>query len=54
LLYPVAAVAKPCCCVAGGNGFEGIRDGLIECFFGSRFGVAEKLFELGPGFFDGV
>jgi hypothetical protein len=30
-----AAVAELCRSVVDGNGFEGIGDGLIECFFGS-------------------
>src|ERR1017187_7798625 len=54
LLYPIATVAEPSCCVGCSNGFEGIGDGLIECFFGSCLGVAQELLEFGPGLLDGV
>lgn len=40
LLYPIATMAEPSCCVGYSNSFEGIGDGLIKCFFGSRFCIA--------------
>ena len=50
----VAAVAEPSGGIFGVDGFQCIGDGLIKRLFGSCFGVAEELLELGPGFFDGV
>ena len=33
---------------------KGLSDGMVESFFRSCLGRAKQLFELGPGFFDGV
>jgi hypothetical protein len=46
--------SEPCCGVAGCDCFECVCDGLLELFGGSGFCHSEVLFELGPGFLDGV
>ncbi len=54
LLYAVAAVSEPCGGVVGGDGFEGVANGLFEGLLAASLGGAQKLFELGPGLLDRV
>jgi IS30 family transposase len=51
---PVSAETEPSRGVVWSDGFESLGDGMVQGFGGTRLGRAQELFELGPGFFDGV
>ena len=54
LLYAIAAVAEPSDSVFCGDSCERFDDGKVEDLLSSSLGTSEKLFELEPGFLDGV
>jgi hypothetical protein len=51
---PVTAGPEPGIRVFGSDGFEGFGNGVVQGFGGASLGRAQELFELGPGFFDGL
>ena len=53
-VYIVSAVAEPGLSVTGGDGGNGVGDGLLEGIDRSSFGGAKRLFELGPALLDGI
>ena len=47
-------MTKPGRGIAGGNGFESLADGLIQCLGGAGFGSTQELFEFEPRFLNRV
>lgn len=47
-------MSEPCLSIVGSDEREGFGDGLVEVLFASGPSGAEALFDLCPGFFDGI